>query len=200
MIPLSVAMALSMGLTRADDPGPQAMPPIVFEGFGLDEFRGDGSIAGALRQAMPAEESPAIPLDIVVRGPTGPAGTVEPLATEVRSRISALDISAGVVATPDVIHAGLTTWTGGMRLASDHDDGRELLELRTSLTQSEQAGVFGIELGPRIERRLRRGAVVFIDGKAEARASKSAETGVWSLPGGAADTMVGVTARTGMQR
>lgn len=200
MIPLSVATVLTLGVARGVDPAPPAMPPIVFEGFGLGEFKGDGSIAAALRRSLPVEESPAVPLDIVVRGPTGLAGTVEPLATEVRSRISALDISAGVVATPDVIHAGLTTWTGGMRLASDHDDGRELLELRTSLTQTEQSGVFGIELGPRIERRLRRGAVVFIDGKAEARAMKSAETGVWSLPGGADDAMVGVTARTGMQR
>jgi hypothetical protein len=81
-----------------------------------------------------------------------------------------LDVSAGVVATPDVVHEGLTRWIGGVKLASDHDAGREVIELRTTLTQAETTGVFGIELGPRIERRLRRGAVVFLDGKAEARA------------------------------
>lgn len=188
------------GVVQGNPPSPVDLPPIVFEGFGLGDFRGAGSIAGALRQAIPDADAPTLPLDVIVRGPTGNGAAAEQLATELRSRISALDISAGVVATPDVIHDGLTTWIGGVRLESDHDAGRELLELRTSLTQTQETGVFGIELGPRIERRLRRGAVVFLDGKAEARALKSAETGVWSLPGNSNDAMVGVTARTGLRR
>ena len=60
--------------------------------------------------------------------------------------------------------------------------------------------MFGIEVGPRIERRLRRGAVLFLDGKAEATALRSAETGEWSLPGSSVDGMVGVAARTGLKR
>lgn len=196
MIPLTVAATLAVVTVRADEP----WPPVEFAGVGLGDVTGVGSIADVLRRSVPAAEDPGLPLDIVVRGPTGPAGMAEPLATEIRSRISALDVSAGVVATPDVVHEGLTTWTGGLRLESDRDDGRELIELRTLLHQTEQAGVFGIELGPRIERRLRRGAVVFLDGKAEARSLKSAETGTWSLPGGSADAMVGVTARTGLTR
>lgn len=141
-----------------------------------------------------------MPLDIIVRGPGASGASSERLATELRSRISVLDVSAGVVATPDVVHEGLTRWIGGLKLESDHDAGREVLELRTTLTQAQTMGVFGIELGPRIERRLRRGAVLFLDGKAQAQAFKSAETGTWSLPGDTSDAMVGVTARTGLQR
>jgi hypothetical protein len=61
--------------------------------------------------------------------------------------------------------------------------------------------MLGIEVGPRIERRLGRGMLFFIDGKAEARALRSPETGWWALPGtSTADGMVGVTARTGLVR
>ena len=141
-----------------------------------------------------------ISLDVVVRGPSGPVVSTEQLATEIRSRIEALDLSAGVVATPGSIHDGLSTLIGGMRLHTDHTAGSEALELRTSLTQNSERGVFGIEVGPRIERRLRRGAVLFLDGKAEATALRSAETGEWSLPGSSVDGMVGVAARTGLKR
>ena len=78
--------------------------------------------------------------------------------------------------------------------------GLDVLELRTSLTPARQAGVLGVEVGPRIERRLRRGAVLFFDGKAEAKTQRSVETGGWLLPGEAAEGMVGVAARTGLTR
>ena len=201
MVRLSMVIAACLAATAvAEQPAPIEMPPVVFEGFGLGDFKGPGSIAGAMRRAVPSTDASALPLDIVVRGPGGSGGSSERLATELRSRISVLDVSAGVVATPDVVHEGLTRWIGGVKLASDHDAGREVLELRTTLTQAETTGVFGIELGPRIERRLRRGAVVFLDGKAEARAFKSPETGTWTLPGDSSAAMVGVTARTGLKR
>jgi hypothetical protein len=201
MIRLSMVIAACLAATAvAEQPAPIEMPPVVFEGFGLGDFKGPGSIAGAMRRAVPSTDAAALPLDIVVRGPGGSGGSLEPLATELRSRISVLDVSAGVVATPDVVHEGLTRWIGGVKLASDHAAGREVIELRTTLTQAETTGVFGVELGPRIERRLRRGAVVFFDGKAEARAFKSAETGTWTLPGDSSAAMVGVTARTGLKR
>jgi hypothetical protein len=59
-----------------------------------------------------------------------------------------------------------------------------------------------VEVGPRVERRLRAGATFFIDGKAEAQAMRSVETGWWSLPGNSTDgsSMVGVMARTGLVR
>lgn len=197
------AFVLTTGVGAAASAEPAVsveLPPVVFEGFGLGDFKGPGSIAGAMRRAIPNSDAPALPLDIVVRGPTGSGGSSELLATELRSRISVLDVSAGVVATPDIVHEGLTRWMGGLKLASDHDAGREVIELRTTLTQAQTTGVFGIELGPRIERRLRRGAVLFLDGKAQAQAFKSAETGTWTLPGDTSDAVVGVTARTGLQR
>lgn len=204
MVRWSMAIVACLAATAvAEPPAPIAMPPVVFEGFGLGDFKGPGSIAGAMRRAVPSTDAPALPLDIIVRGPGGSSGSgapSEPLATELRSRISVLDVSAGVVATPDVMHEGLTRWIGGLKLESDHDAGREVLELRTTLTQAQTTGVFGIELGPRIERRLRRGAVLFLDGKAQAQAFKSAETGTWTLPGDTSDAVVGVTARTGFQR
>lgn len=196
--PMVVTCLTAMAV--AEPLAPVEMPAVVFEGFGLGDFKGPGSIAGAMRRAIPTTDTPALPLDIVVRGPSGAGGSSQRLATELRSRISALDISAGVVATPDVVHEGLTRWMGGLKLESDHDAGREVIELRTTLTQAQTTGVFGIELGPRIERRLRRGAVLFLDGKAEAQAFKSAETGSWTLPGDTSDAMVGVTARTGLKR
>lgn len=178
-----------------------ALPPVVFEGFGLDGFTGGGSLAAALRDVAPAgSPGAALPLDIVVRGPTGRDAVAEQLATEIRSRIERLDVSAGVVTNRASIHDGFAAWTGGVAVASEHATGRDILELRTSLTQAQQSGVLGIEVGPRIERRLRRGAVLFLDGKAEARTQRSVETGGWLLPGNAAEGMVGVAARTGLTR
>lgn len=197
---LAVIVAATAVAAFAEQPAAVVVPAVVFDGFGLDDFTGAGSIAAALRKAAPQPDDDAVPLDIVVRGPTGSQAMSEMLATEIRSRIESLGFSAGVVATPDVIHEGLATWVGGVRVESAHETGREVLELRTSLTQAHESGVFGIELGPRIERRLRRGAVLFLDGKAEAKALKSIETGAWSLPGTSNDAMVGVTARTGLSR
>jgi hypothetical protein len=70
------------------------------------------------------------------------------------------------------------------------------------LVPSDTASTVGVTVGPRLERRLRRGATVFIDGQAEARAIRSAEAGWWSVPGvsDGSLSMLGLTARTGILR
>ena len=80
-----------------------------------------------------------------------------------------------------------------------------MLELKTSLGRSQQAGIVGVELGPRIERRLRGGTLIFLDGKAEAQARRSTDDGTWMMPGLAEQGtggagMVGVNASTGLVR
>jgi hypothetical protein len=90
-------------------------------------------------------------------------------------------------------------------VSSDHEQGREVLELKTSLGRNQQVGMLGVEVGPRIERRLRGGTVFFLDGKAQAHARRSAETGSWMMPGLAergqdGGSGVGVAASTGLVR
>ena len=57
-------------------------------------------------------------------------------------------------------------------------------------------------LQDRIERRLRDGVLFFFDGKAQAQARRSTESGNWQLPGGDSDGsgMVGVAGSTGVMR
>jgi hypothetical protein len=189
-------MAAVCHAARGESEPPVAdVPPVVFDGFGFDA----GCATPPLDMA-PATPPSVVPLDILVRGPTGRDVAAEQLATEIRSRIESLDVSAGVVATRGSIHDGVAAWTGGVALAAEHEMGRDVIELRTSLAPARQAGVLGIEVGPRIERRLRRGTVLFFDGKAEAKTQRSVETGGWLLPGDAAEGMVGVAARTGLTR
>jgi hypothetical protein len=196
---LAVAMAVSAGGETVAPEASGPLPPVVFDGFGLDSFAGAGSLGAAIREAAsrPAEDTP---LDLVVRGPSGRGAAIDQLATEIRSRIESLDVSAGVVATRRSIHDGVAAWTGSVAITSEQAEGRQLFEVRTSLTQGQQSGVFGIEVGPRLERRLPRGAMIFLDGKAEAKTQRSLETGGLLLPGNAAEGMVGVAARTGLTR
>jgi len=119
--------------------------------------------------------------------------------------LGALNLVLGRRADRGMIREGPAKWVGGVGVATDHALGREVLELKTSLGRSQQAGILGVEVGPRIERRLRGGMSIFLDGKAQAQARRSADTGEWILPrlaeqgtGGAG--MVGVTASTGLVR
>ena len=182
---------------------------VVFDGLGLEDFAGADSIASALRgieaDAHPAELPLGVPVDMLVRGPSGRGNGSDPLAAELKSRIEGIDLTAGMQADPTVIQDGPAKWVGGLGVSSDHELGREVLELKTSLGRSQQVGILGVEVGPRIERRLRGGTVFFLDGKAQAQARRSADTGTWVLPrlaeqgtGGAG--MVGVTASTGLVR
>ena len=195
-------------MVRAGDPiAPVAPPPVVFEGFGLESFSGAESVAAALREAdavSPQEEwrNGIPPLDLRVRGPSGKGETAAvPLAAEVRSRIDAFDVAAGLQADSLALQEGRADWTGRIGMKAEHGTGSEGIELRTLIGRRAESGLLGIEVGPRVERRLRRGILFFIDGKAEARAMRSPETGWWALPGtSTADGMVGVAARTGLVR
>ena len=208
IVVLLALAAVSYGRAGAA-PVEAAASPVVFDGLGLDDFKGADSVASALRgiEADPhQEELPlGVPMDMLVRGPSGRGSSSDPLAAELRSRVEGIDLTAGMQADPTVIQEGPAKWVGGVGVATDHALGREVLELKTSLGRSQQAGILGVEVGPRIERRLNGGILIFLDGKAQAQARRSADTGEWILPslaeqgtGGAG--MVGVAASTGLVR
>lgn len=207
-ITILCCVAAVVTLARAEGE-PVAPPQVVFEDLGLSGFSGAGSVAAALRQVNATAERNAgetIPLDIAVRGPSGSTPGVaatSPLAAEVRSRIERFDVAAGFRADPEVLTAGPAHWTGRIGLKAEDEKGLAALELRTTLGRWETDGRLGVELGPRLERRLRHGATFFIDGKAEAQAVRMQDGGWWALPGtSAADGagMLGVMARTGLVR
>jgi hypothetical protein len=210
MLRITIICCLVAVVTLARAEGVDVVPPpVVFEGLGLAGFSGAGSVAAALRQvnAGPARgDDGMMPLDIAVRGPSGSTpgvATTSPLAAEVRSRIERFDVAAGFRADPEVLTAGPAQWTGRIGLKSEDEKGLAALELRTTLARWETDGRLGVELGPRLERRLRHGAMFFIDGKAEAQAVRMHDGGWWALPGtSAADGagMLGVMARTGLVR
>ena len=190
------------------DPGPR--PAATFTDLGLAGFEGEGSIAAALRRAgaggaEPAENPQILPglelRGLSIQGPSG-RDIQSPIAAEVRSRIDRFDVAAGVRAEPDRVMDGPSQWVGRIGLSNDRPEGSERLELRTTLGRRSDGGMLGVEVGPRLERRLRRGATFFIDGKAEAQAARSVDGGWWSMPGTATDgaSMVGVGARTGLLR
>lgn len=181
-------------------------PPVAFEGLGLSGFEGAGSVASALRQAVPSVAEPAGSSvefkGIAVQGPTGANPMPGPLAAELRSRIDRIDVAAGVLADPAVIDAGPARWTGRIGVANDTATGRESLELQTMLAPGQERSTIGVAVGPRLERRFGKGMTFFLDGRAEAHALRSAEAGWWTLPGTSTAelTMLGVTASTGLVR
>lgn len=183
-------------------PGPVAVAgePLAFEGLGLGDFTGSESVAAALRRVdAQAARDKAPALGLAVQGPGGREQLPAPLAAELRSRLEGIDVAAGVLADPDVVREGPMRWTGRLGLSSDHATGRESLEIRTVLGRNGEAGLLGLEVGPRLERRLEDGMTIFLDGKAEAQAMRSAETGWWTLPGiDGTGGAVGVAARTGL--
>jgi hypothetical protein len=205
---LAVVLAAAAALGSSSLPGiePVEAPPVIFEGFGLEGFTGAGSVSAALRRTCAQSKhatDDAPKLDLNVRGPTGREATNSPLAAEVRSRIERFDVAAGLRADPTVIQEGPASWTGRIGLKNEREEGCEALEFRTTIGRWHDNGSLGLEVGPRIERRLGRRTTFFIDGKAEARAVRTEDTGWWALPGtSAADGagMVGVTARTGLVR
>jgi hypothetical protein len=181
-------------------------PPVVFEGLGLGEFAGAGSVAAALGRVdtspVVAAETPLVFEGIDVRGPSGATAAPAPLSAELRSRIDRIEVAAGLLADPTLIHYGPSQWTGRIGLARDGVAGRESLEVRTMLTPGFEQSLVGIAVGPRIERQLGKGTTFFINGQAEAQAIHSAESTWWLLPGTAREnySMLGVTASTGLVR
>jgi hypothetical protein len=180
--------------------------PVEFDGFGLEDFEGTGSIAAELQRITAARERESLgripELAVAMQGPVGRDAPPVPMAAELRSRIDRFDVSAGMLADANMVAEGPARWMGRVGVSNDRGDGRESLELRTMVGNNSEWGLVGVELGPRVERRLGKGVTVFIDGKAEAQAMRSAETGWWSLPGTSTDgsSMVGVAARTGLTR
>ena len=186
--------------------GTEAAPPVAFEGLGLGNFEGGGSVAAELERIDADAEREQLgrmaDIAVAVQGPSGRDASPTPLSAELRSRIHRFDVAAGLIADPQLVQDGPARWMGRVGLSSDRADGRESVELRTMVGNNAEWGLVGVEVGPRVERRLRKGATFFIDGKAEAQAMRSTETGWWSLPGTATDGsgMVGVMARTGVVR
>jgi len=194
---LAAAFAVAGWPVHADPP-----PPVVFDGFGLGDLSA-ASVGRALRAAEVAAAGPSMPLDVVVRGPGAGMKEPLPLAAEVRGRIEGIDVAAGLQGDATALVERRPQWIGRIGVGSDRPDGAESLELRTRLESRAQMGRLGLEIGPRIERRLPRGARFFIDGAATAEAVRVGEAGGWQPPGtSAADTAaaVGVNARTGIIR
>lgn len=192
-----------------------AVPPSAAPGIAppidttIPLLSGDGSVAEVLRQfeAEQARERagllhlPGITVrELSVQGPVG-RGEPGPLAAELRTRVRHFDVAAGVRAEQRQTAFEPAEWSGRLGVAHEHPAGRDAFEMRTSLAGRETGNVLGIELGPRLERRLRRGATFFIDGRAAAEAARP-EHGWRSLPAAAEDgsTTVGVSARTGITR
>lgn len=200
MILVAVTLAAGAAEPAVEDP---ARP---FTGFGLGDFEGAGSIAAALRRAeagQAADESEPVPgvafRGLAVQGPNG-RDLLSPIAAEVRSRIERFDVAAGVGARQDRLTDGPSQWMGRIGIAHELPAGTARLDLRTTLGSPEAGGMLGLEIGPRLERRLPRGTTLFIDGRAEARAARDPEGGMWLVPGVEREGSVGVAARAGIVR
>ena len=173
----------------------------------LHDFDGVSSLAAALRKSDLDVAEDAAALGVVVKGPTAP-DQVRPLTAEVRHRINVIDgiegvdVMAGVHADRTVISEGPAKWVGGLGMAAEHALGREAIEVRTLVGQNEQWGRIGLEVGPRIERRLPGGITLFLDGKAEATSTPWQPIGGQALPGQATEGLglIGVAGRTGIVR
>lgn len=199
---IRAACALVVCLVAAAAP---ASEPVAFEGFGLAGFEGSGSIAAELERIEAAAERERLgrmpELAVAVPRPAGRDAPPVPLTAELRHRIDRFDVAAGLLADSELVSQGPARWVGRVRLSNDRANGRESVELRTTIGNNAEWGLVGVELGPRVELRVGKGATFFIDGKAEAQAMRSADTGWWSFSGAANDgSMVGVTARTGLTR
>jgi hypothetical protein len=175
----------------------------------LHDFDGVSSLAAALRASDLEVEDEAAALGVIVKGPTAPDQVRQPLTAEVRHRINLIDgliegveVMAGMQADRTMISDGPAKLVGGVGMAAEHARGREAIEVRTLVGQNEQWGRIGLEVGPRIERRLLGGITLFLDGKAEATSTPWQPIGGQSLPGLATDGLglIGVTGRTGLLR
>lgn len=172
--------------------------------FRLHDFDGVSSLAASLRKSDFEVNDEAGRLGLVVKGPTSPEQSQQPVTAQIKHRIEGIDFMAGMQADRSMMREGPAKWIGGLGVASEYDLGRRSLDLRTSVGQNDQWGVIGLEVGPRLERRLPGGMLFVIDGKAEAR-TLPAEPGLGSqsLLGQANDSglgMIGLTGRTGLVR
>lgn len=181
-----------------------ALAPAEELDFRLHDFDGVASLAASLHKSDFEVNDEAERFGLVVKGPTAPEQAQQPVLAQIKSRIEGIDIMAGMQADRSMIREGPAQWIGGLGMASEYDLGRRSLELRTSVGQNDQWGAIGLEVGPRLERRLPGGILFVIDGKAEAR-TLPADPGFGgqSLPGQANESglgMIGLTGRTGLVR
>ncbi len=181
-----------------------ALAPAEELDFRLHDFDGVASLAASLRKSDFEVNDEVERLGLVVKGPTAPEQAQQPVLAQIKSRIEGIDITAGMQADRSMIREGPAQWIGGLGMAAEHDLGRHSLEVRTSVGQNDQWGVIGLEVGPRLERRLPGGILFIIDGKAEARTLPADPAlGSQLLPGQANDSglgMIGLTGRTGLMR
>jgi hypothetical protein len=67
-----------------------ATSPVVFEGLGLEDFNGVGSVASALRgiaaESQPSELPLGVPMDVLVNGPSGRGTGSDSLAMGLTNR------------------------------------------------------------------------------------------------------------------
>ncbi|MFM7520022.1 MAG: hypothetical protein ACKO9B_06085 [Planctomycetota bacterium] len=206
-IALAVLSSLAAGsaLRAADAPGHPAQPaptPILFEGFGLEEFEGAESIVCALRHSDVRPTVPSRSLDLRVRGPTGVESIAAPVVAEIRSRVQGIDVAAGVQADRWMVAEGPNRVLGTVGIAASHERGRQSLELKTAVGQGDRAPRLTVEVGPRIERRLRRGVLLFLDGKAVAQSLREDQRSGGGLASPTFERMglIGLTGRAGLQR
>lgn len=189
-------------------------PPILFEGLGLEGFGGRSSIARALRECeAERDERPPVDLGMTVVGPGSRVGVKPlklqadtpvpgPLQAVVKSRVSGVDVSAGVDASAETIQSGPARWMGGIGIRGEGPAGRAELALRTSVRYADAHRLIRVEVGPRFERPIGKGVMFFLDGKAEAETAPSLVEPVATLPGMSAEGLgfVGLTGRTGLVR
>jgi hypothetical protein len=136
----------------------RAAAPVEFDGFGLGNFEGTGSIAEELERIEAAREREnfgSMPeLAVAMQGAVGRDAPPAPMTAELRSRIARFDVSAGMLADSNMVAEGPARWMGRVGVSNDRGDGRESLELRTMVGNNAEWGLVGVELGPRIERRV----------------------------------------------
>ena len=122
-----VGVAASHKTVRASPNAPAS--PVVFDGLGLEDFKGSGSIASAL-QGLEADASPAdlplgVPVDVVVRGPSGRGNGSDPLAAEMKSQVEGIgasgrtNLNQGELLWPPFLDSPQLAWLSPCRLRRD---------------------------------------------------------------------------------
>ena len=202
---LAVCCSASGGASlRAEEPaGPASAAKIEFDGFGLDLRPGRTSVAKALRGLPAAEPAAAtgLPVELVVKGPPSSRAGGGAISAEIEQQFAFLNVAAGVLADRESVFSGPSGWTSRVAMEFEGEQASGGLELRTQLQQTDTTGSVGIELGPRLERRLPSGMRLFLKGSAQARTEydRTGEMTPTSGPLQRAE-MVGLSGTVGLAR
>lgn len=192
------------GRAQAEEAGAVGLPEkVVFDGFDLDLRPGRTSVAKALRGLPAAEPEPAdgLPVDVLVKGPPSSRAGSGAMSAEIEQRFAFLHVAAGVLADRESVFSGPSGWTSRVAMEFEGEQASGGLELRTQLRQTETTGTVGIELGPRLEHRLRSGTRLFFNGSAQARTQYD-RTGEMAPTGGPLQRaeVVGLSGTVGLAR